>query len=104
MPLLDCSVNKCMYNKDCLCAKQEIQVDGASATSSEKTCCRSFKEQSSDSATNACCNASRSTGVACEAVKCLYNENHYCTANQIGIVGANATDADGTECATFKAK
>lgn len=105
MPLLDCSVHKCAYNKDCLCSKHEIKVDGETATTSDKTCCQSFKEANCNNATNSTSNiASRSTGVACDAVKCLYNDNHYCSANQIGIVGANATNAESTECATFKAK
>lgn len=55
-----------------------------------------------NSASNSVHDAARATGVLCDAVKCLYNENKYCTAEQIGIVGANATDAQSTECATFK--
>ena len=39
--------------------------------------------------------------VACEAVKCVYNESCKCSANRIGIVGGNAKDSADTQCASF---
>lgn len=102
MPLLDCSAKHCTYNCDCLCSKHEISVDGDTADTSEATCCASFKERTGNTASNSMSTPARETGVICEATKCVYNENKYCAAEQIGITGANATSAGNTECATFK--
>ncbi len=42
MPLLNCTVKNCFYNKDEYCATGDILVDGRTAKKSEETSCESF--------------------------------------------------------------
>ena len=42
MPALQCSAVKCMYNKDNLCSKGDIQVKGDHAATENETWCSSF--------------------------------------------------------------
>ena len=53
MPLLNCTVKNCLYNKDEYCAKGNILVDGRTAKMSEGTSCKSFVEKR-ESASNSC--------------------------------------------------
>ena len=41
---------------------------------------------------------------AMDTVKCVYNENHVCKAEHIGIVGGNADVSKNTECSTFECR
>lgn len=102
MPLLDCSVVDCYYNDSKLCSRHNIVVGGEEACSSDCTCCDSFQQKGVDSYTSSAGEATRPTSVTCEAVKCVYNEENLCMANQIGISGHNAHQPEQTECATFK--
>ena len=45
MPALQCSAVKCMYNKDNLCSKGDIQVKGDHAATENETWCSSFVEK-----------------------------------------------------------
>ena len=45
MPALQCSAVKCMYNKDNLCSKGDIQVKGDHAATQNETWCSSFVEK-----------------------------------------------------------
>lgn len=106
MPILDCSVKTCYYNKQNQCCLEGIRVDGASATNSEKTACNSFKEKN-DKFTSGCgCDIKPETvvHVQCDAEKCIYNENKKCKADHIGISGMGAAHYTETECASFKAE
>ena len=42
MPLLNCTVKNCLYNKDEYCAKGDILVDGRTAKMSEGTSCKAL--------------------------------------------------------------
>ena len=42
--------------------------------------------------------------VECEAVNCVYNKDRCCEAEHIGITGGDTTEAQGTECSSFKAR
>ena len=44
MTQLNCSVRNCNYNEDALCCRDQIKVEGSSATASNETCCGSFAE------------------------------------------------------------
>ena len=39
MTQLNCSVRNCNYNEDALCCRDQIKVEGSSATASNETCC-----------------------------------------------------------------
>ena len=112
MPQLKCTVQTCVHNKQMLCDLDTIQVGGGLARSARETCCDSFQERqggpamartsnkASDSiAENA---ASPLTDIDCKAVECMYNEQCRCRAGRISVEGSQATDAQGTECATFE--
>lgn len=103
MTQLDCNVTNCAHNKDNCCCKQEIQVDGASATEARCTCCKSFDTKRDSSYSNAMeRSATKATDVACQAKNCMYNEDGYCEAGHIGIVGSSASSSDQTECGSFR--
>ena len=53
MTILKCSAHNCYYNKDSLCSKGAINVEGADARYADDTACESFRDQKEDSATNA---------------------------------------------------
>ena len=102
MPDLSCSVVTCVYNKTQRCAKGDIKVEGNLAKVTEETCCASFRPQDGNSMTNKVGDPKVHANVACDAAKCVYNENHICKAEHIGIVGQNADASGQTECSTFK--
>ncbi|MGN0382752.1 MAG: DUF1540 domain-containing protein [Eubacterium sp.] len=105
MPILDCSVSTCYYNKQNQCCLGDIKVEGESATNSERTACNSFRERGEDTYSNTCgCGIEPETviQVDCDAIKCVYNEDRKCKADHIGIAGAGAKHYTETECSSFK--
>ncbi|MDD6057272.1 MAG: DUF1540 domain-containing protein [Clostridiales bacterium] len=104
MTVLDCTVTGCIYNEDKQCCKGDIIVEGSSAERTEETCCGSFKERGSSAVTNAAGGAKREIEVACEACKCVFNKERKCSADHIGIAGANACTCGETECQSFCCK
>lgn len=106
MTYLKCSATTCIYNKDELCSKGDINVMGSEARQSDETCCGSFRERTTSSATNA---MTEGTGkkeilIDCKAHNCTYNEHCKCTAGSIGISGPGAKDTQDTKCSTFRCK
>lgn len=102
MTLLDCSVTSCVYNEDRCCCKGDIQVEGEKAIHNDETCCGSFKERRGGSGRNAEGRISKMIDVACEACKCVFNEDRKCSADHIGIAGGEACSCGETECASFR--
>lgn len=103
MPILNCTVTNCNYNRDRMCRKDSINVEGNAAEEKAATACGSFKEET-DSYTNSCgCSIEpeAKTGIICSAEKCTYNENTYCTAGHVDIEGCNARCSKETMCASF---
>lgn len=101
MTKLVCSVDTCAHNSDHYCCKGKIQVEGEQADSAASTCCASFDEKGK-SCCNACTTPDEKLEVSCDAVKCMYNKNHACSAKNIGIAGSGAKKMEQTECATFR--
>ena len=102
MPVLDCSVKTCYYNKDNKCSLDSIKVEGRSADYSDDTACGSFKLRNGESMSNATGKEPTSTSyVECSANKCVFNESNKCKAEHIGIAGSKADKVDDTECASF---
>ena len=52
MTVLKCYATTCVYNKEQLCSKGNIDVMGENAHLSEDTCCGSFRERSNSSPQN----------------------------------------------------
>lgn len=104
MPVLTCAATTCIYNKDKLCSKGDIQVTGEHATYSDATSCGSFVERGSSASNRAGdtgCGCS-TIDVRCEACKCVFNEKKKCSADQITIEGRNACESSETECGSFR--
>lgn len=105
MPILDCSVRNCFYNKENKCCLDGIKVEGTAAEISSATACGSFKEKMGDRLTNNCsCSDEPTThsSVDCLAENCVFNERYVCHADHIGIEGSNACKCEDTECASFR--
>lgn len=105
MTVLKCYATTCIYNKDQLCSKGEIDVMGENARLSDETSCGSFRERSS-SAQNSCgekCGCD-TIQIDCKAHNCTYNEDCKCTAASIDVDGAGASSSQETRCGTFQCK
>ncbi len=101
MPALKCTAVKCIYNKEELCSKGDIQVTGGNASVEDETACASFQEQKG--MTNKACGCGQDEiKVSCSAVTCMYNKNEDCHAGAIDINGSKACTSNETCCATFK--
>ncbi len=103
MAELKCGAENCTYNTDRFCCKGDIMVGGKHARQKDDTCCESFVSRRDGSATASCgCKPKSTIRIDCEASQCVYNSNYKCTADHVDIHGNNASDSDGTVCATFK--
>ena len=102
MTKLECNVTNCLHNADNCCCKQAIMVDGHDAKEKEQTCCGSFDENKGGLFKNVFKTPESRLEVSCEAVQCIYNENHRCAAEHIGNAGDCAIRAEQTLCTTFE--
>ena len=75
MPVLSCSAKTCVYNKEELCCKGDIMVEGSGARTADQTCCASFKERSGDSMSNSAGSAKAQIKVDCQACDCTFNKD-----------------------------
>ena len=104
MTILRCSAVKCLYNKEQLCSKGDINVKGENAKNSSETSCGSFCERTDTSMVN-----SYTDGCGCEKIRidckahnCTYNDNCKCTASSIQVNGPDAHSSSDTMCDTFQ--
>ena len=104
MPVLKCSAEKCAYNKDQLCSKSDIQIQGNHALTVDDTCCSSFVERTGDRNSMDCGCGHEVIDVKCSAGDCEYNQNNCCHAGNVDITGKSACSCDQTCCGTFKSK
>ena len=106
MTYLKCSATTCVYNKNELCSKGDINVMGSDAQHSDETCCGSFRERSASSITNSMTegNGKKEILIDCKAHNCTYNEHCKCTAGSVGIGGVGAKESCDTKCDTFTCK
>lgn len=106
MTILNCSAVTCIYNKDQLCSRGEIEVMGNDAHVSDETSCGSFRDRNSAPMTNSekeSCGCEK-IRIDCKAHECTYNEHCKCTASAIDINGQNASTSKETKCKTFACK
>ena len=83
MPALQCSAVKCMYNKENLCSKGDIQVKGDHAATENETWCSSFVEKTGMSNAHTCGCGCSSIQVGCSAHDCTYNRQEVCQADHV---------------------
>lgn len=102
MPVLSCAATTCVYNKEELCSKGDIQVGGEDAQHSSDTCCSSFKERAEDSMSNSTGAGCGTIDVECLACECSFNKEEKCFAGAIDIEGSEASESEETECGTFR--
>lgn len=102
MPALRCTAVRCVYNKEELCSKGDIKVDGEQAMTSDETCCSSFQERTGTSNSTGC--GCDTICVKCSAHDCTFNKSEECHAGSIDIQGAKAETQDETCCGTFRCK
>ena len=103
MPVLDCSVKTCYYNKSYACCLEDIKVDGSEATVPNLTACGSFKEEKEQmkNSEDKDMKPQPVVDVDCEAEKCDFNESCKCSADHITIAGKHAEHYTETECSSF---
>ncbi len=103
MPALQCSAVKCMYNKDNLCSKGDIQVKGDHAADSKMKpgvpvlwkrpeCPMPIHAEA----------AAALVQVGCSAHDCTYNRQEVCQADHVQIDGSQACICEETCCGTFR--
>ncbi|HIY60140.1 MAG TPA: DUF1540 domain-containing protein [Candidatus Eisenbergiella pullistercoris] len=101
MAELKCAVDSCTYNSDRLCCKGDILVGGKNARKEQDTCCESFQKRKEGQASNSM-NPTGMISIDCQAVKCVYNTDHRCSAERVDIRGCGADNCRETICATFR--
>ena len=85
MTSLKCSAHNCCYNKNSLCSRGSISVEGADARYADDTACESFRDQEECAVKNSadpCCGC-ETINIDCKAHNCTYNEHCKCTAASI---------------------
>ena len=104
MTILKCSAANCIYNKDQLCSRGNIDINGQNAASPNETNCDSFQERSGSSVTDRCscgCGCEK-IQIDCQAHNCTYNSDCKCTASSIQVEGSGAHSSADTKCSTFQ--
>ena len=104
---LNCNVQNCVNNKDNLCARSSIKVDGCKATSDRETCCASYGNRgtSYENAVSTNMNAVPETDITCDVKNCSYNSgNDRCTASSVSVRGNGASNSRETQCSTFESR
>ncbi len=106
MPLLDCNVKHCYYNKENHSCLENIEIAGSEARVSDETACNSFRCASEGSSSNCHCDSGpeSSLKVGCQAVDCTFNDSCTCGAKHISISGHNAKESEKTQCSSFCAE
>ncbi len=102
MTNLKCSVRGCIYNDSNMCSRTEINVGNKKAENVKETLCESF---SNDEAVRNACICKEPEGrltIKCDAIKCIYNDNNYCSADSVDIGDSSADTSRETKCETFK--
>lgn len=116
MSKLTCSANKCVNNREGLCAAHDIRVVGPGAITSGETNCSNYEETTVKSALASLGNMNyvgeikqmfnkddieMSPEIGCEAQSCRYNSGGHCKAYKVTISGAQANSMTNTCCETF---
>jgi hypothetical protein len=117
MAKLSCNAENCVNNvSGGFCTAGQIHIKGDNAHSSEGTLCSTFAEKSFKNSVKSMTNTNYtgelmqifsddeivvSPDIKCEAVKCVFNENHNCKAKNVLINGEHSVSELSTQCETF---
>ena len=103
MTRLTCNASNCASNKNNLCCRPAIKVQGQQAKMPCDTRCQSFSEKGSGEISNATHfdSGNPSLEVKCTAKNCIFNRDGDCKAEGIHINGAGARTYSETECSSF---
>lgn len=114
---LKCNATNCVHNMDELCSAREIEVQGGDTMGGKFTFCGTFTDRSIQNYAGAMTNVNISEGlkqlvsddkmdpvVTCNAQNCIYNNEHYCYAENVQITNEIAATETQTECQTFYPK
>lgn len=104
MAELRCTAVKCVYNKEKLCSRGDIQVKGDQAKTMDQTACGSFVERTGEGYSNDCSCGCEAIRIGCTAENCKYNEEQKCYADSVEIEGIHATAVQETNCGTFRSR
>lgn len=100
---LKCCVKNCASYENNMCCKNNIKVDGKTASKSEDTFCSSFIDKDCiDCAKNSTAKPRSSTDISCDATNCIYNSDMRCMAENVSVEKSKNTSHGETECATFR--
>ena len=105
MNQLRCSAGTCAANRDGLCCRPELHVDGSRARASRETCCGSFQEEIRG-VTDMVMGQTPDPRceILCDAQNCVHWCNGCCAAAEVHIAGNGAADAGDTACRSFRDK
>lgn len=106
MSFLKCSVTQCAHNETGKCCLNSIRVAGDKAMSSPETSCKSYQKRG-EGAMNYVPHGApgAETYIACDAVKCAYNSNKKCIADNVDIGRCRTSGEDRcdcTQCETYR--
>ena len=102
MTQLDCNATECRYNREKLCCRTGITVEGSTAQKVEDTYCGNFEVGKDGCCINAVGEPDGRTQITCDARTCLYNKECKCTAGSVDII--NSTGVGETACGSFQMK
>ena len=93
---LKCDATRCLHNNGNYCYAGRVRIDGSFADNIDDTYCSTFKEKDYQQFTSSIYGENKLDpttiqNIKCEAVKCLHNDNKYCTAEKIKINSGNAS-------------
>ena len=103
MTRLTCNASNCASNKNNLCCRPAIKVQGQQAQKPCDTRCQSFTEKGKGELSNSTHveEPNSSLEVKCTAMNCVFNREGSCNAKDIHINGAGARTFSETECSSF---
>ena len=105
MSQLSCSVHSCINNRDNLCTRPSIKVDGVNASRPFETNCDSYQKRQSSFTDSVSYNHPESTTlISCTVDTCSYYAAGRCTAEYVNVVGGRSDTRHETSCATFHDK
>ncbi|MHC1748634.1 MAG: DUF1540 domain-containing protein [Cellulosilyticaceae bacterium] len=104
MPILNCSIHNCSYNRDNNCCIEAINVGQSGSTNAGHTCCNNFVSTEYTNS-NEVHHPSITVSIECEAAGCIHNNTGTCLASKVAIGGdATACCIEDTDCRTFVCK
>lgn len=113
MSEIKCSAQACGYNKNRICNKKRIKVEGLFSRSKLGTFCQSFKNTMTEHVTkeeiaqdmfDSIIDEPIDVIISCSANYCVHNKNAKCYATDIKVTGSNAKYRSETECDSFLLK